>query len=260
MCQSDWASMYRTVLLSVGIAIPLLTFGASEREQVETTKEILSKWVETRQLISRTKQDWESDREVLRQTISMFERELAAVNEQFASTEKSHAQIEKERAELLAQNEALDAANARAKDLLAPSEAQVRKLANSLPAPLRSKIEPLLVRIPEAPEETKLSAAERMQTLIGIISEVEKFNGSITVNSEIQKNAQGEEVQVKTMYLGLAQAYWVDKSGRAGVGVPGPDGWEWSEKPDLARPINRAIAIYENSQPAAFVSLPVTLK
>ena len=252
--------MYQSFCVALGILLGATCVLADGRQQVDSTKETLSKWVETRQLIATTRADWESDREVLKQTINLFEKELATVNEQFTTTENSSKQIEKERSELTREKEGLDAATTRVNELLVPMEEKIRKMAAALPTPLVAKLEPLMARLPEDPKSTKFSAAERMQTLVGIVGEVEKFNGAITVHSEIQKNAKGEEVQVRTMYLGLGQAYWVDKSGRAGVGTAGPEGWKWSDQPELADTINRAIAIYENSQPAAFVSLPVTLK
>ena len=53
--------------------------------------------------------------------------------------------------------------------------------------------------------------------------------------SELRKNQSGAEVQAQVIYVGLAQAYFVDPSGEfAGVGSPGEDGWKWSIKPELA--------------------------
>jgi hypothetical protein len=96
---------------------------------------------------------------------------------------------------------------------------------------------------------------------VGLINEVDKFNAAVTVVSQVQKNPAGAEVQVETVYLGLAQAFFVDKAGEyAGVGVPGPDGWQWTPKPELAGRIQKSIAMYKNAAPAAFVSLPVTIR
>src|SRR5690606_24846053 len=155
---------------------------ADERQQVNIARETISKWVETRQVMAATRSAWESDREVLRQSIEMFEKELAAVNEQFEESGSGSEQIEKERKALLVEQEDLEEARRRVAELLAPLESRLKSLCESLPAPLLSKLEPLLARIPEDPAATQFSTGERMQTVVGIISEVEKFNGSITVN------------------------------------------------------------------------------
>ncbi|MGZ8900751.1 MAG: DUF3450 family protein, partial [Limisphaerales bacterium] len=251
--------MFVNICMVLTVSALVSAYASEDRANVEQTRETLAKWVETRQLLAKARGDWEADREVLQQTIKAFEKELTTVEEQFTKTGGGSAQVEKERAELLQQKESLHAANVRVKELLLSLETSLQKISNSLPSPLLSKIDVLLKRIPANPAETKMTVLERMQTVVGILSEVDKFNGAISVNAEIQKNAQGEEVQVKVLYLGLGQAYWVDKGGRAGSGFPGAQGWTWSENSALADRVARAIAIHEASQPADFVSLPATI-
>lgn len=234
--------------------------GPEGRSPVAQTKETLAKWVETRQLIAKSRTDWEADREVLSQTAKLLEKELARVEEQFSKTGGGSAQVEKESRELAKEKEVLLRAQQKAAGLLPQLEASISKLSKSLPSPLLSRVDELIKRLPTDPQATQAPLLHRMQTIVGLLNEIEKFNNTISVHSEIQKNAKGEEVQVKAMYLGLGQAYWVDKAGRAGVGLPGEQGWVWRESADLAERIRQAIAVQESSQPATFVSLPVTVK
>jgi hypothetical protein len=119
----------------------------------------------------------------------------------------------------------------------------------------------LIKRIPSDPATTKASGLERLQNVVGIVNEVDKFNAAVTVVSEVQKNPSDAEVQVETMYVGLAQAYFVDKAGDyAGVGLPSGQGWQWMPKNELAGKIQKSIAMYKNAAPADFVSLPVQIK
>jgi hypothetical protein len=119
----------------------------------------------------------------------------------------------------------------------------------------------LLKRIPSDSAAAKAGPVERMQNVVGILSEVDKFNGAISVVSEIRRNPAGAEVQVETLYIGLGHAFFVDKTGDyAGVGVPAADGWQWTPRSELAGRIQKTIAIYNNSLPAAFVSLPVAIQ
>jgi hypothetical protein len=228
---------------------------------LDETRETLAKWVQTRQLTGKLRADWQADKETLEQSLKLFERELKTLDEQLGKTDTSSQQAQKERAELAREKEALLAASDKAKELATALEARVKSLARAFPAPLHEKIEPLLKRIPADPAATKASPAERLQTIVGILNEVDKFNGAVSVVSEIQKNPAGAEVQVKTLYLGLGQAWFVDKAGDyAGIGVPTAEGWQWQPRPELAPRISKAIAVYENTAPAAFVDLPVTLK
>ena len=92
---------------------------------------------------------------------------------------------------------------------------------------------------------------------ISILNKVDKFNSGITVTSEI-RSIGDKSLEVKTMYYGLAGAYFTSESaGYAGVGIPGKDGWSWSEKPELSKEIINLIETYEGTREATFVELPV---
>ena len=69
-------------------------------------------------------------------------------------------------------------------------------------------------------------------------------------------------LEVKTLYLGLGQAFFVDKKGQyAGVGKPSPEGWQWESNNDLASSISSAIAIYEGIKPPDnFIELPIVIE
>src|SRR2546425_69225 len=87
-------SLRNLVLLS-------LLWAASTRAEtpLSQTRTTLEKWVETRQLISRTKGDWQIDKETIEQTLQLFGRELKLVEEQMAKVSTNSVQVESERAE-----------------------------------------------------------------------------------------------------------------------------------------------------------------
>lgn len=221
----------------------------------------LEQWVEARQLVSRTKSDWEADREVLEQTLAMFERELLSIKEQLATVSTNNAQAAKERELVSVKQDELNAAGDNLKGIVTGLEQKLLQVAPRFPQPLTDRVMPLLKRIPSDPATTRATTGERLQTLVGVLNEADKFNGSVNVVSEIQKNPAGAEVQVETLYVGLAQAYFVDKAGAyAGFGKPAAHGWTWTERNELAPAVRKCIAIYNNSQPATFVSLPVQIQ
>lgn len=228
---------------------------------VNETRSTLEKWVETRQLISKTKSEWQADKETIEQTIALFERELKSIASQMATVSTNRTQVDVEREEAQARQKELQDAAEKVKTLVAALEARLLSFAPAFPPPLTEKIQPLLQRIPADKENSRMAGAERMQNIVGILSEVDKFNAAVTVVSEIQKSPSGTEVQVETMYVGLGQAYFVDKAGNyAGVGVPTGQGWQWKERKELADKIQKSLAMYKNAAPATFVSLPVEIK
>jgi hypothetical protein len=236
-------------------------WAADEPESLQSTRETLAKWVETQQIISREKQDWQLGRQVLEQRIGLIEGEISMLQENIAEISDSLAEVEKERRELLVENRALESAAAGLDAVIPPLEGKTLQLLQSLPDPIRDHVRPLSVRIPEDPATTRLSLGERFQNIIGILNEINKFNRDISVYSEIRALPGGSTAEVKALYVGLGQAYYVTPTGdAAGVGHPTPDGWKWTPADELASDISRAIAILQNEEVPAFVPLPVTIE
>jgi hypothetical protein len=224
------------------------------------TRSTLEKWVETRQLISKTRADWQSDRETLEQTAALYERELAGIAEQMSKVITNNTQVTREMAEATALQEGSREALSAARRVAADLETRIKSMAPRFPAPLQDIIEPLIVRMPSDPADTRMLSAERMQVLVGVLNEVDKFNNAVNLFNEKRQNAKGEEVAVQTVYIGLGAAYFVNEAGDfAGVGTPGTAGWEWSPRPEIAGTVQEVVRIYRNERTARFVTLPATL-
>jgi predicted nucleic acid-binding Zn-ribbon protein len=247
----------RNVLALLALVVAAAAQAETPLNEARTT---LEKWVETRQMTSKARSDWQADKETLEQTVQMFGRELKAVEEQMSKVSTNNVQVDKERAEAEALKKSAAESLARARQFSAGIEAKIIKLVPQLPAPLQDILKPLLNRLPTDPN-TKISAAERLQVVVGVMNELDKFNNAVAIFNEKRKNAQGEEVAVETVYVGLGAAYFVNESGSfAGVGAPGASGWEWTAKPELADPVREVIHVYRNDRPAQFVALPATIR
>jgi hypothetical protein len=221
----------------------------------------LEKWVETRQLTSKVRTDWQSDKELIEQSLALYERELKTVADKMGKISTNNVQVDKERLEAEALKKSAGESLARAREFSAQIEGKIRQFAPRLPAPLQEAIKPLLNRLPADPANTKMSAAERLQTVVGILNEMDKFNSAISLYNEKVKNDKGEEVAVETVYVGLGGAWFVNETGDfAGAGVPGPNGWTWTVQPGLADKVRLAIKIYRNEHSPGFVPLPVTVR
>ena len=234
---------------------------AAEADKLSETRSTLEKWVETRQLISKTRTDWQTDKETLEQTIKLFERELKGVEDQFTKLNTNSTQVEKERLETEASLKASNEGLAPAQQFATEFEAELAKLVPRLPTPLQDILKPLLARLPTDPAQTKMKATERVQVIVGILNELDKFNNGVTIFSEKRKNASGAEMAVETVYVGLGAAYFVNDAGDfAGMGTPGANGWEWTTKPEIGPAVREVIRIYRNERPARFVGLPATIR
>ncbi len=221
----------------------------------------LEQWVETRQLVSRTRADWEAEKEILTQTKALYARELLGIEEQLGKVSTNSVQVDRERSQaerdLAEANTALD----QARDQLATVEAQFRSLLPRFPAPLVETMKSQLARLPEEPATSKLGATERLQTVVALLNEADKFNNAIGIYSETRTNPGGEQVAVDTLYVGLGAAFFVNETGDfAGAGSPGPKGWEWAVQNAIAPNVREAVRIYRGERSATFVPLPVSIR
>jgi septal ring factor EnvC (AmiA/AmiB activator) len=248
------------LLLALLTAVSL-TGTLSAQTSLNDKRDVVKNWIETRQTLARVRADWAAEKDTLTAAVAAFERELKTLNDSIGKADTGSVKTEDERKQVEADRAKLDAAIAQAKGVVTKLEAKLMQLSKALPEPVLAKVQPFFNRIPKDPADTKATLPERTQNLVGILNEVDKFNAAITVESEIRKNPAGADVQVRTLYLGLGQAYFTDTEGNyAGSGIPTAEGWQWTVQNDLSPAIRKAIAVYENTAPVQFVELPVQIK
>lgn len=224
---------------------------------VSEMRERVAQWVQTRQLISRVEADAVASKELLQRTRALHERELASLDDALSRVSTNSTQVSAERTKTEMELAASQAALDRAKEWVTGLERDVLAIKPLFPEPLLDQARPLLDRIPQRPEESKATVPERLQVVVALLNEVDKFQQTIAVVGGRRADGSGNEVSVETLYLGLGAAYFTDPTGRvAGMGTPGPEGWKWTLKPELGARIRDAIAVYRNAKPPEFVALP----
>lgn len=228
---------------------------------IEEAREAIERWVETKRIISKEKNDLVLAKEMLNERISLVQNEIDSLREKINEAEKSIAEADKKRNELFTENETLKEASSALGSTLQTLEERTNQLMKQVPKPLQEKLKPLSQQIPDKPEETKLSISQRFQNVVGILNEVNKTNLEISVVSEVRTVEDGNSAEVTTMYLGIGQAFYVGANGNiAGIGVPTKDGWEWTPANESAQQISNAIAIINNEQVASYVQVPVKIQ
>jgi FtsZ-binding cell division protein ZapB len=229
---------------------------------IEATRETLTKWVETKQLISKEKSDWASGKDILEDRVRLAEAETTTVRDKLKEISAAVAEAQKKRDELATQNDKLKATAEKSKAMVIAAEKRLRPLIPQLPEPLREKLKPIIARFPEDSEKSTASMAERLQNVLGILDQASAFNSTVASVKELRTFPDGTRAEVTTVYLGLSQAYYTNREGTlAGIGHPGPDGWVW--KPDNAngKKILLAVHILEGKEKGAtFIDLPVKIQ
>ena len=250
-------------LLSVSLAFGL-TEGSvfAQESKFDEARAHIEKWVQTRQLIARRNADWRVERENIGQSIGLLQREIDLLKEEIDKGEQVDSEADAEKKRITLSLEDLKKANKVVDAALWGMERQALELMARFPDPLKDRTSNVRSRIPLKKEDLRgRSAAERMQNVVAMLNEADRFNSAITLAIEVRKDAEGKDRQVQALYLGLGHAYYADQRGSfAGVGVPGEAGWTWEEKPELGSTIRKVIDIYENERSAEFVPVPVNIQ
>jgi len=249
--------------LSASLAF-CLTSGSvfAQGSKFEEARTHIEKWVQTRQLIAKRNADWRVERESIGQTIGLLQREIDLLKEAIDKSEQVDSESDAEKKRITLSLEDLKKANNVVDAALWGMERQALALMALFPDPLKDRTSNVRSRIPLEKKDLRgRSAAERMQNVVAMLNEADRFNSAITLAIEVRKDAEGKDRQVQALYLGLGHAYYSDQGGSfAGVGVPGETDWTWEEKPELGSTIRKVIDIYENERSAEFVPVPVNIK
>ena len=228
---------------------------------LDETRLTLNKWIETQQIISKERNDWQQGKEILQGRIELVGKEVGVLKDRITQSELAVVESNKKRDELVAESDQLKAVTAQLSDAVATMEGQVRQLAKLMPEPVNAKLLPLMQRMPADPTNTRVSTAERFQNVLGILNELNKANSEISVSYEIRTLADGSSSEVQVFYVGLAQAYYISQRGLAGIGRPTEDGWKWeSASAATSSQITQALEIIQGKQTPSFVPLPITIK
>lgn len=231
-----------------------------EGTRIDQTRSALSEWVETRRIIAQEEKDWRLAEELLRSRIETTRREIAERRRLIAEAEDGVTATDRKRQELLERNEELKLETESLRAIISDLEARTLALLERLPVPILDRVRPVSSQIPEDPEKTRLDLGRRYLNVIGVLNEVDKFNREISEFKENRERPDGSIVEVSTVYLGLGQAFYVDRTGlAAGVGRPGPDGWVWLELEGIAPAVQGLLAVLRNETPASYIELPIVV-
>lgn len=249
-------------LLSLGILFgaALLPLQLSAENRLQETRSVLDKWIETKQIVSKEKSDWRVEEVIITDTKAVLTHELDRLHQILEDFASSATGADEERERLHVQRDRLLEGTGAVESTMADLEARIKTIVAGLPAPLVEIIKPLIRRLPEDPENTKSSVGERMQNIVGILSQADKFNNTLVRTSESREIRPGKIVEVRTLYWGLAMAYYVDTSGEfAGIGTPAAEGWEWTPVEGIGGSIRTLLDVYEGVADIQFVSVPARI-
>ncbi|EDY84245.1 hypothetical protein VDG1235_3876 [Verrucomicrobiia bacterium DG1235] len=268
MCQLGWGEnciqkmkhLKFAAILGFSLGATYLV-AAPKNALYEEAKSTVTQWAETENLISKELNDWQEEKAILEDLARMLEAEKASLSEKIEKASESATEADKRREEIVERKESLEEASAVVRDNLQKLEDGIRELLPFLPVNYVESIKPLIRQLPEKGKPTQLSLSVRLRNVVGILSQANKFDNVISLETETRDFEGSASKQVNTLYYGFAIAYYSDSTGeKAGYGYPTAEGWKWEESPEYGKAILEMISMYQKGKQAEFVKLPLVIK
>ena len=252
-------NIHKRLLMVAGVFTAVLSIAAGS--PLDETVSALEEWVETERQISVSEAEWETSKSSMENLISIYSREIETLGDLIEEAEKDTSAAETRRTQLNEQSEAVKSIENKVVAAMVEAEMLIKTLQPLLPLPLQEELNPLFNSLPENPKEAKLAIGQRIQPIVAILTQVQKFNQVVTVVGGFREFEAGRTVQTDTIYFGLGVAYYIDQADEhAGMGYIGPEGWEWRDDTALIPAVRNFLNIYQGTQQASYVDMPVSVK
>ncbi|MES1167809.1 MAG: DUF3450 family protein, partial [Oleiharenicola lentus] len=226
-------------------------------EGVEKVAKLANEWVKVRAETVRLETEWNGQQSLMESMVDAVGQRARFLEEKM---EHAKAQTAQDRDEL----DTLEKKNQVASSSLDASEARLKALAKTL-LELRPFLPPRLSAALELPyksiSDPALSLGDRMQHSMTVLNRCMQFNRVVSVSEEVLTPA-GESApkSLEVIYWGLSHGYALDRAaGKAWFGSPGPAGWQWEARPEVAKDVARLIAIATDKSDPDFVVVPAKL-
>lgn len=226
-------------------------------DPVEAVGKAAGEWVKARAETVRLQAEWAAQRELLESTVHAVEERAGNLE---ARRDELKARTAHEREDL----DARDARNRAMATGFQATEARLKSLDEKL-LRLRPSLPPRLSTALELPYRS-LSAAEiplgeRLQLTMTVLNRCVQFNRVVTHGEEVVKlTGEPAAKSLEVIYWGLSHGYAFDRAaGRAWLGSPGPQGWQWEVRADAAKSVAELLAIADDKAEPEFVTVPAQL-
>lgn len=242
----------------------------SQSDSSSELRQTVQNWVETMAAIQKEEDSWQKDRDVLQNYREGLKTEIKTLESQLKDAKVLAGKASTEDEEKIAKKEAFEAAAEDLNTRVIALEERMGKMLHLVPLPLMEseKFETALKGLKktlQTSDRSKMKGAPgRLQTVLILLTEMEKFQNTVTVRTDFHTASDGKKYEVSVIYLGLAKAYAVNEQGSfaevGAPGLPGAEGWTFSEDNSLAADILTLVQSTKGETDAQFVTVPLSLR
>ena len=246
----------RLTLCALGAACLLVA--SSHSQELDALKKTTERWIDVRSRLSKERSDWLVERDMLQATVDTLAATRDGLQENVSILELESKELSEQMAEATDRVASFEATNDIILERITGYEARMKELARWLPSPLLGEINPLLRKIPGA-NDTSPPAPNRLQNVVAIATLIDEFNNDLTLTHTIKTLENGDVIDVRVLYWGLATGYATNLTGSdAWVLTPAPGEWKWKPAKENALAIKRLFDVYDKTIDPVAVEIPFT--
>lgn len=240
------------------LAACLSALTARAADPIQEVGKTASEWVRTRAETVRLETAWTQERTLLAGTINGLKDRVTRLQDQrdhlLASTTEEREEVATLAAKLARSRENFRTTETRLQDLTA----RVQRIRPLLPPRLAAALD-LSYRSLAGGEA---SPSERMQLVMTVLNRCAQFNLAITHGEEtLALPGETGAKSVEVIYWGLSHGYALDRAaGKAWLGAPGAERWEWTPLDGAAPAVAELMAIRRDEADPRLVTVPARLK
>lgn len=237
-------------------ALPLTSYS----QELDALKDSTERWIQTRNRISKDRSDWIAEKELLQGSIDTLESTQEILTENVEVLQMQSSKLAGEIETAKSKLESYQATNALILSQVTRYESQILDLAKKLPTPLLDEIRPLLRKIPSE-NAGNTPVPNRLQNVVAITTLIDEFNNDLTLSHSIKTLEDGNAIEVRILYWGLAGAYATNTDGsKAWIVTPADDGWVWNASGEYASTIKSLFDVYDKTVDPVLVQIPFSFQ
>ncbi|MEL0646693.1 DUF3450 family protein [Pseudoalteromonas agarivorans] len=244
----------RSLIKPVCAVVALCSTMAVKADTVSELEQLVDKWLKIENQTSELNTHWLEQKSSMEQTLTLLKAEQEQLSTLNKNREKNSSDLSKKREQLVTQQGELEKDQQNLNSQLKQISQQLLSLQVQLPPPLLNswKNEGDLAN-------PQLSTTDKLQTALKMLTLLNEFQQRISIHEMAIKHPDGQEVWVKQLYLGAAQAWFVSEDlSYAGIGFPSDLGWQWEFDNSInAEQVALGIAVQQKKRAADWVTLPM---
>ncbi|GAA61237.1 hypothetical protein P20652_3114 [Pseudoalteromonas sp. BSi20652] len=244
----------RSLIKPISVVIALCSTMAVKADTVSELEQLVNKWLQIENQNSELNTHWLDQKNSMEQTLTLLNAEQQQLSQLNQRRQENTSELTQKREQLVTKQAELEKDQQQLNEQLAGISQQLLSLQVQLPPPL-------LTSWKNAGDlaNPQLNTTDKLQTALKMLEFLLEFQQRISIHEMAIKHPDGQDIWVKQLYLGAAQAWFVSEDlSYVGIGFASDLGWQWKFDASInAEQVALGIAVQQKKRAADWVTLPI---